>query len=241
MSVGLPNHLVVFGFRAFPAVYDTLVTPLMRVGGLSRRPLGVNAGNVFEPQAGGNAVHGYWGRLGLRNVSPDADTEGEGHDMQDDWGLGGAAVVSRRVDAPPEAVWAVLSDGWLYATWVVGASRVRDVEHHWPDEGSLVHHSFGLWPAVIDDTSEVLHMEPDRELVLKARGWPAGEAHVQVTLRPGASGGTQVDIREDAVAGPGQLLPRPIRQATVVPRNKESLRRLAFLVEGRYRDSSSGG
>ena len=31
--------------------------------------------------------------------------------------------VSRSVAAPAEAVWAVLSDGWQYATWVVGASR----------------------------------------------------------------------------------------------------------------------
>jgi hypothetical protein len=50
-----------------------------------------------------------------------------------------------------------------------------------------------------------------------------------------------VAIREDAVTGPGLLIPKPVRQATVVPRNKESLRRLALLVEGRYRGSSSEG
>jgi len=238
ISVGLPNHLVVFGFRALPAVYDALVTPLMRVGGLSQRPIGPSTGNVFEPQAGGNAVHGYWGRLGLRTVNPDRQTEGEGG-MQDEWGLEGTAVVTRRVEAPPEAVWAVLADGWLYATWVVGASRVREVENHWPQPGALVHHSFGLWPAVIDDDTEVLYSDTDRELVLKARGWPMGEAHIRVVLPPDGAGSTEVIIREDAVAGPGRLLPQPIRQAAVVPRNKESLRRLAFLVEGRYRGSSS--
>jgi NAD(P)-dependent dehydrogenase (short-subunit alcohol dehydrogenase family) len=240
MSMGLANHYAVFGFRVLPAVYDALVTPLMSVSGLSQRRIEPHAGNVFEPQSDGNAVHGYWDRLGLRNVSAGENTEGEGTDMHDEWGLQGAAVVTRRVDAPPEAVWAVLSDGWLYATWVVGASRVREVERTWPDVGALVHHSFGLWPAVIDDNTEVLHAATDRELVLKARGWPAGEAHVQVVLTPDGAGGTEVSIREDAVAGPGQLLPRPLRQATVVPRNKESLRRLAFLVEGRYRGSSSG-
>jgi short-subunit dehydrogenase len=240
ISVGLPNHLVVLGFRVLPAVYDTLVTPLMRVGGLSQRSLEPHAGNVFEPRPGGNAVHGYWGRLGLRNVSPNMHTEGEVGDMGDDeWGLEGAAVVTRRVDAPPSAVWAVLADGWLYPSWVVGASRVRSVENHWPAEGSLVHHSFGLWPAVIDDNTEVLYAEVDSELVLKARGWPVGEAHVHVVLSPDGEDGTEVRIREDAVAGPGQLLPLPLRQATIVPRNKESLRRLAFLAEGRYRDSSA--
>ena len=34
----------------------------------------------------------------------------------------------RSVDAPAEAVWDVLADGWQYATWVVGASRVRAVD-----------------------------------------------------------------------------------------------------------------
>ena len=39
--------------------------------------------------------------------------------------------VSRSVAAPAEAVWAVLADGWQYATWVVGASRVRAVDAGW--------------------------------------------------------------------------------------------------------------
>jgi len=54
------------------------------------------------------------------------------------------------VTAPAEAVWAVVSDGWLYANWVVG-SRVRAVDPGWPAEGCRIHHSFGVWPAVIDD------------------------------------------------------------------------------------------
>jgi short-subunit dehydrogenase len=166
ISVGLPNHVVVFGFRALPALYDALVTPLMRVGGLSRRRIEPHPGNVFEPQTSGDATHGYWGRLGLRTEQSETHTEDEGSDMDDEWGLEGTAVVTRRVDAPPDAVWAVLSDGWVYATWVVGASRVRSVENHWPQEGALVSHSFGVWPAVIDDDTQVLHAETDRELVL---------------------------------------------------------------------------
>jgi hypothetical protein len=34
-------------------------------------------------------------------------------------------VVTRKVNAPPADVWSVLSDGWQYATWVVGASHPR--------------------------------------------------------------------------------------------------------------------
>jgi len=37
----------------------------------------------------------------------------------------GNAVVSRTVKAPAEFVWAGPADGWMYATWVVGASRIR--------------------------------------------------------------------------------------------------------------------
>ena len=45
-------------------------------------------------------------------------------------------TVSRSVAAPAEAVWAVLADGWQYATWVVGASRVRAVDAGWPRAGT---------------------------------------------------------------------------------------------------------
>jgi len=86
------------------------------------------------------------------------------------------AVITRRVHATTDAVWSVLADGWMYATWVVGASRIRAVRPHWPQLGSRIHHSFGVWPALIDDHTEVLECDPGRELLLKARGWPAGEA-----------------------------------------------------------------
>jgi NAD(P)-dependent dehydrogenase (short-subunit alcohol dehydrogenase family) len=234
ISVGLANPLTVLGFRALPALYDALVTPLMRVGGLSRRGISPHPGNVLEPQPPGDAEHGPWGRLGLRNDGPSRPGDDERGEMTDPWNLSGSTAVTHRMAAPPSAVWAVLADGWVYATWVVGASRVRDVELGWPGQGSQVHHSFGLWPAVISDTTEVLYAHPDHELVLKARGWPAGEAHIRLVLTPDGDG-TQVSIEEDAVAGPGSLVPTPVRQLLIVPRNREAMRRLAYLVEGRYR------
>ena len=90
----------------------------------------------------------------------------------------GRAVITRRVHAPADVVWAVLADGWLYANWVVGASRIRDVEPDWPRPASRLHHSFGVWPALIDDHTQVLTADQGRMLVLKARRWPAGEARV---------------------------------------------------------------
>lgn len=147
-------------------------------------------------------------------------------------GLEHTAEVAEHVDASPEQVWAVLADGWLYPLWVVGAARIRGVDPTWPQEGSRIHHSFGLWPALIDDHTRVLEVVPGRRIVLKARGWPAGEAHVHVELEAEGSG-TRVRLWEDAVAGPGMLVPKPLRQLALHPRNVESLRRLGLLAVGR--------
>lgn len=132
----------------------------------------------------------------------------------------------------PEAVFAVLADGWLYSGWVVGASRIRAVDDGWPAEGTSIHHSVGAWPLLINDATTVLAVEPGRRLVLKARAWPTGEAKVDVKLEPNASG-CLVTITEDATAGPATLIPQVARQPLLAARNRESLRRLALLAEGR--------
>lgn len=138
--------------------------------------------------------------------------------------------VEHLVKAPPERIWSVLADGWLYSSWVVGAVRMRDVDGHWPAVGARLHHSIGAWPVMIDDTTSVTEVEPGRRLVLQARGWPAGEATVIMTLRPEGDG-TRVVMAEDASVGPGRFIPAPLRHAAIVPRNRESLRRLARLAE----------
>ena len=140
--------------------------------------------------------------------------------------------VHRIVAAPPADVWAVLADGWAYPTWVVGAARVRAVDPGWPAVGSRIEHSVGLWPLLLSDTTHVEDAEPERMLLLRAKGWPLGEAHVLLELRPEGTG-CVVTLREDAVSGPGALLPTPVRQAAIHPRNVETLRRLALLAERR--------
>ena len=137
-----------------------------------------------------------------------------------------------------EQVWDVLSDGWLYPLWVVGASRIRDVDDGWPAEGTKLHHSFGVWPLVIDDTTEVVEIQPDQRIVLEARGWPVGTARVEITIQPDGNG-SLVSIAEDVSSGPAQLVPQPIRVAAMDVRNKETLRRLAYLAEGRADASPS--
>jgi uncharacterized protein YndB with AHSA1/START domain len=144
-----------------------------------------------------------------------------------------AVAVNRTVNASAGDVWAVLSDGWLYPCWVVGAARMRDVEDAWPEKGSRLHHSVGNWPFLLDDKSEVLESIPPQLLRLKAHGWPAGAAEVLIEIEEQGPDSSLVTIREDAVQGPGAKVPRAVRQAAIVPRNREALRRLGYLAEGR--------
>lgn len=149
----------------------------------------------------------------------------------DEWELT-LSTNSRLIQAPVEKVWEVLSDGWLYPLFVVGASRMRDVDDTWPAVGARLHHSVGAWPALIDDTTTVLESQPQQMLRLRARAWPAGEAEVLFTLE--ARGRTtQLTIEEDAVAGPGALVPKPLRDLQLKLRNDETLQRFAYLAERR--------
>lgn len=141
-------------------------------------------------------------------------------------------TVEHRTSATPDAVWRVLADGWLYAAWVVGASRVRDVDAGWPGVGTRIHHSVGLWPLVINDTTHVLSSRPGEELTLTAKALPLGVARVAITLEA-VEGGCLIRMDEDASSGPGMLMPKVVRQALIVPRNREALRRLELLALGR--------
>lgn len=144
----------------------------------------------------------------------------------------GMDVTTRTIEATPAKVWEVLEDGWLYPLWVVGATRMREVDPHWPAVGARLHHSAGVWPLVVDDVTEVLEVTPGRELRLRAKGWPAGEAEVVVVLvEQGAQ--TLVELHEDVVTGPGRLVPGVVRRPAIHVRNVEALRRFAALVEGR--------
>jgi uncharacterized protein YndB with AHSA1/START domain len=143
-------------------------------------------------------------------------------------------AVRRDINATAEAVWKVLADGWLYPSWVVGASRMRDVDSAWPRVGASLHHSIGSWPLLLDDTTTVLACVPQQELVLRARAWPAGEADVTLLLA-GRDGACEIVMAEEATGRPGRLLPASVQGALLAPRNSESLRRLAYIAEGRSR------
>jgi uncharacterized protein YndB with AHSA1/START domain len=142
------------------------------------------------------------------------------------------ATNTRTMRATPAQVWDVLADGWLYPLWVVGASRMREVDDHWPQVGARLHHSVGTWPLLLDDFTEVVECVPGSALVLHAKARPTGIAKVRIRLE--ASGtDTRVVMEEDVVRGPMRMVPKPVRDVPLRWRNVESLRRLAYVVERR--------
>jgi short-subunit dehydrogenase/uncharacterized protein YndB with AHSA1/START domain len=225
--VGPVNGIIVTGFRTMPAVYDALVLPMMRTLGLGPwTGLEPTTGNVLSPS------HGTTDSTDSTDRNDSTDQE---ETMLERTALSRPRI-SRSVAAPAEAVWDVLADGWLYASWVVGASRVRDVDESWPSAGSALHHSVGVWPAVLSDSTEVELAAPPHHLVLTPHGGPFGSARVDITIVPDGPGTCTVTIAEDAISGLGRLVPMPARQVMVLPRNREALRRLALLAEGRHRE-----
>ncbi|WP_134772953.1 SRPBCC family protein [Ornithinimicrobium flavum] len=144
------------------------------------------------------------------------------------------SVNTRSIAAPPEAVFDVLANGWLFPSWVVGASRMRDVDDAWPSVGAKLHHSVGAWPALIDDSTSILEWDPPRRAVLQARIWPMGEATVTLQVEPQGEG-SLVTLLEEPSSGPMAMLPGPMADVPIYVRNTETLRRLAYLAEGHAR------
>lgn len=137
----------------------------------------------------------------------------------------------RTMNCRPEDVFRVLENAWLYPAWVVGASRMRDVDDAWPNPGAELHHSVGAWPALLDDTTVVDEWDPPHRMVMRARGWPIGVAKVTLRVRS-YDGGCMVRIDEEPVSGPATLLPSLIVTPMLRWRNSETLHRLAYLAEG---------
>jgi uncharacterized protein YndB with AHSA1/START domain len=142
------------------------------------------------------------------------------------------ARVERYIQAIPEDVFEVLSDGWSYSNWVVGTSHMRAVGDQWPNVGSKLFHSSGVWPAALRDETEVEEVVTNERLVMMARGRPFGEARVKVHLRLRGTG-THVVLIEEPVSGPGAWVDNPVSEMLLRRRNIEALARLAAIAERR--------
>lgn len=135
------------------------------------------------------------------------------------------------VDAPPDAVYAVLADAGRYADWVVGAKRIRHADPDWPAPGTRFGHTVGAGPVATSDETEVLAARPERTVVLHAKVRPLMTARVALDLEPVDDGErTRVRMVEDVVSGPARHLGR-VLDPIIHVRNAASLRRLAEIVE----------
>ncbi|WP_336084478.1 SRPBCC family protein [Nocardia sp. SSK8] len=141
------------------------------------------------------------------------------------------------VPVPPEQAFAALADGWLYASWVVGASHIGEVDPAWPAVGSRIHYRFGLWPVLISDTTVVRAIDRPHRLELEARLWSVGAASIELTLTEAVPGQTIIRMVERAVRGPARFVPGPAQDLVFAARNQESLERLANVIRARARDS----
>ncbi|BDT89059.1 SRPBCC family protein [Nocardia cyriacigeorgica] len=137
------------------------------------------------------------------------------------------------VPVPIEQAFAALADGWLYASWVVGASHIRVVDRNWPAVGTRIHHSVGLWPLTMQDVTKVTAVDPPHLLELDAHLWVIGAAWIRFELDEPQPRVTRIRMFERASRGPGAFIPGFAQDLVFTPRNQESLDRLAHLIIGR--------
>ncbi|MFF1879576.1 SRPBCC family protein [Leifsonia sp. NPDC058230] len=142
------------------------------------------------------------------------------------------SVNLRRVACTPEQIFVVLADPWVYPTWVVGASRMRAADTGWPEPGTKLHHSIGVWPFVLNDETRVDTWDAPHRVVLEAKTRPVGRERVIIEVEPQGHG-CLVRIEEYVLSGPLLLIPQRLLDVVFHIRNAETLRRLAHVAKGR--------
>ncbi|MDV3129071.1 SRPBCC family protein [Mycobacterium sp. 21AC1] len=141
-------------------------------------------------------------------------------------------TVKRDTTATRQQLWNVIADGWTYSQWVVGNTRMRAVDPNWPAPGSVIHHTIGIWPVVLNDETEVESCTPREELVLRAKGRPFGGARITLRLHDTESG-SRIEMAEVPIGGPLNWVPRRLGLLLAYPRNRECTQRLVSLAEHR--------
>jgi uncharacterized protein YndB with AHSA1/START domain len=133
---------------------------------------------------------------------------------------------------PAESVFAVLSDPRSFARWVVGSREIRRADPDWPAVGTAFDHKVGVWPITLSDHSEVVEAAPAQLLKLLVKARPFSKAYVTLRLRQ-VAGGTRVEMDEVAADARSRLLFNFLTDPLIRIRNRESLRRLKALAEGK--------
>jgi uncharacterized protein YndB with AHSA1/START domain len=136
------------------------------------------------------------------------------------------------IDAPPTAVFAVLSDADTYGEWVVGSRAIRDADDGFPAVGTRFHHQVGIPPLLLNDHTEVLESQPPSRLVLRAKTRPFATARIELRLDPEGDG-TRVTMFEGAGDLRSRIVMNPFTDPLLHLRNRHSLGRLRRLAERR--------
>lgn len=150
------------------------------------------------------------------------------------------AYTSRTLQASRDVVWNVLIDPHTYPDWLIGASRVRDVDDTWPSVGSRFRHRVGIGWMAIPDHSAVLDVDPGRLLRLEVKARPLISAVVTFVLVSDETG-TVVSMEEEPRLRRIGNAVRPVMDPTIHVRNHRSLRRLDRIVQRRAATTASGG
>jgi hypothetical protein len=136
------------------------------------------------------------------------------------------AVNRRFVPYPPAAVFAVLRDGFSYERWVVGTTKIQDVDPAWPQAGTRLHYQLGRKPARKDDETRALAYQPDQLLELEAVGRPFGTVRIEFWVEA-VRGGSLISLTEHPNKGLAKLLMHNrVVDLLIWLRNLETLRRL---------------
>lgn len=139
------------------------------------------------------------------------------------------------VQSPPEAVWAVLSDGDKYREWVVGTSDSEELDG-WPAVGSAIRYTVRIGPWRLHGDTVVRRCDPPRELQLEARSGPLGSARIAIEVLAWGENALII-LDEHPLSGPGGRLHNVALDAVLQVRHRTMLRRLAEVVE---RSAGSG-
>jgi uncharacterized protein YndB with AHSA1/START domain len=143
------------------------------------------------------------------------------------------------IDAPPEVVFATLTDVDAYPRWLVGAKYIRRISDGWPAAGSSFAHAVGFGPLTIKDRTTVIDHQPPQLLVLLAGVGPLGSARVRFTVTADGDGGSHLSVEEEPATGALRALWNPVTRPLVAVglwgRNAISLQSLRALAEDRAR------
>jgi len=135
------------------------------------------------------------------------------------------AVRHRLIKVSPQTVWDVLSDGNLYAEWVVGTASSEPVRGQWPQVGAAIGFEVRLGPLRLTNETVVRHCVEGSELELEAHAGALGTARIAVELRPWGDH-CLVIVDEHPLQGAGGRFHNAGTEALIQLRHRAMLARL---------------